>query len=80
MQLWVAIVAPIALGLVMGFQILLAAGFQFGQAACRHPYKILSPAFLLWAADLPAALLRARSRMMMPMLVYPRQTPRVAPL
>jgi hypothetical protein len=53
---WVAIVAAIVLGLLVVFQLLLAAGLPLGRAAWRGKYRVL-PSGLRWASLAAAAVL-----------------------
>src|SRR5688572_24477362 len=46
---WIAVLAALVLGLVMGFQLLLVAGLPLGHAAWRGRYRVL-PRHLRWAS------------------------------
>ena len=53
---WLAIAAAIVLGLLVVFQLLLAAGLPLGRAAWRGKYRVL-PSGLRWASLAAAGVL-----------------------
>jgi hypothetical protein len=55
-HLWLAIAAAIVLGLLVVFQLLLAAGLPLGRAAGRGKYRVL-PSSLRWASLAAAGVL-----------------------
>jgi hypothetical protein len=55
---WFAVVATVVLGLVMVFQLLLAAGLPLGAAAWGGKYRVLPPA-LRWASLAAAFVIAA---------------------
>ena len=55
-HLWLAIAAAIVLGLLVVFQLLLAAGLPLGRAAWRGKYRVL-PSGLRWASLAAAGVL-----------------------
>ena len=56
MHQWLAVAAAIVLGLLVIFQLLLAAGLPLGRAAWRGKYRVL-PSGLRWASLAAAAVL-----------------------